>query len=228
VPAFDRKPVPSVSTRNRKKEFFMNRQIVRTLSVLLGATAMAAALFASPASALTMDEVANRNDPSAGNPKGDVTIVDFSDYNCPFCKTSAAALEKLVKNDGGIRLVYKDLPILTEASVYGARMALAAKYQGKYDAVHAALMGIPGPRIPQSRMLEAIKASGVDMVRLEADLKAHEGDIADQLKGNMEQAEALGLQGTPAFLVGPYLVPSALDYDGFMRVVADARAKIKG
>jgi protein-disulfide isomerase len=205
----------------------MNRRISRTLSICLGLIAVVVMLCAAPASAQSVDGVTTPNDPAAGNPKGDVTIVDFSDYNCPFCKTSAAALEELIKADGGIRLVYKDLPILTEASVYGARMALAAKYQGKYEAVHAALMGIPGARIPQSRMLEAIKASGVDMARLEADLKAHEGDIADQLKGNMEQAEALGLQGTPAFLVGPYLVPSALDYDGFKRVVADARAKMK-
>ncbi len=170
------------------------------------------------------------NDPSApttGNSNGDVTIVEFSDYNCPFCKRSAEALEELVKADTGIRVVHKDWPILTEASLYGARLALAAGYQGKYASVHAALMRIPGMRISKDRMLEAVKASGVDMARLEEDLKTHGEDIAAILERNTEQAEALGLQGTPAFVVGPYIVPSALDVNGFKQVVADAREKIK-
>lgn len=77
-----------------------------------------------------------------GNPKGNITIVTFFDYNCPYCKKAEPDLERVVKEDGQIRLVYKDWPILTKASVYGAQMALAAKYQGKYDAVHAALMAI--------------------------------------------------------------------------------------
>ena len=116
-----------------------------------------------------------QNDPAtpvAGNPKGDLTIVTFFDYNCPFCKKAEPALEQVVKEDGHIRLVYKDWPILTKASVYGAQLALAAKYQGKYDAVHAALMSIPGPKIPEDQMLAAIRKSGVDMDKLDADLKA--------------------------------------------------------
>jgi len=163
--------------------------------------------------------------PVTGNPKGDVTIVEFSDYNCPFCKQAAAELEKLVKEDGGIRVVHKDWPVLTEASVFGARMALAAGYQGKYEEVHEALMQISGRKIPQNRMLEAIKAAGIDMARLEVDLKAHAEDIAALLDHNSEQAASLGLQGTPAFIIGQYIVPSALDYDDFKQAVADARAK---
>ncbi|UJX40833.1 DsbA family protein [Desulfovibrio sp. JY] len=180
---------------------------------------------------VSVDSAAVFNDPAApvtGNPKGDVTIVEFSDYNCPFCKRSAAALDKLVKSDGKIRVVHKDWPVLTDASAYGARLALAAGYQGKYAAVHAALMQIPGMRIPKDRMLEAVKASGVDMKRLESDLKAHAKEIDALLERNSEQAETLGLQGTPAFLVGPYIVPSALGYDDFKQVVADARTKMRG
>ena len=170
------------------------------------------------------------NDPAApmtGNSNGDITIVEFSDYNCPFCKRAADALEQLVKADSGIRVVHKDWPILTDASMYGARMALAAGYQGKYASVHAALMRLPGMRISKDRMLEAVQASGVDMARLEEDLKTHGKDIAATLERNGEQAEALGLQGTPAFVVGPYIVPSALDVNGFKQVVADAREKMK-
>ncbi len=177
-----------------------------------------------------VDAAAVLDDPSApvtGNPKGDVTIVEFSDYNCPYCKQSAAALEKFLKSDGNIRVVHKDWPVLTEASAYGARLALAAGYQGKYAEAHAALMQIPGMRISKDRMLEAVTASGVDMDRLEGDLKAHAGEIAALLERNSEQAETLGLRGTPAFLVGPYIVPSALGYDDFRQVVADARAKMQ-
>jgi len=207
----------------------MYRHSRQKLSTCLLATALVlVALCASPAQAQTPDTVVNQGDPAAGNPKGDVTIVAFFDYNCPFCKHAEAALEHVSQTDGGIRIIYKELPILTEASTYGARMALAAQYQGKYDAVHAALMGIPGPRIPQSRMLEAIKASGVDMARLEADGKAHERDIAATLRRNLDQADAMGLQGTPAFLIGSFMVPTALDADGFKQVVAEARAQKKG
>jgi protein-disulfide isomerase len=213
----------------------MNRRIfltgLTTLAAFLGSFAMAACLLASPASAQNPVDDAMVDDPAApvaGNPKGDVTIVEFSDYNCPYCKQSSAELEKLMQEDKGIRLVYKDWPILTQASLFGARMALAAKYQGKYDAVHAALMNIPGPRIPQDRMLAAIRGAGVDMERLEADLKQHAQDIADLLKRNSEQAEALGIEGTPAFLIGPFLVPSAVDYEGFKQAVAQARAQTNG
>jgi len=197
----------------------------------LGALVAVFLLSKSPELAPAAAASTTRSDPAApmaGNPAGDVTIVVFSDYNCPFCKTADTALEKLSKDDGHIRLVYKDWPILTDASAYGARVALAAKYQGKYAAVHSALMGIPGMRIPQDRMLAAIKTSGVDLGRLEADLKAHGQEIDDLLKRNSEQAESLGLQGTPAFLIGPYLVSSALDYHGFKQVVAKARAKATG
>ena len=165
--------------------------------------------------------------PTAGNPKGDLTIVTFFDYNCPFCKKAEPALEQVVEEDGHIRLVYKDWPILTKASVYGAQLALAAKYQGKYAAVHAALMSIPGPKIPEDQMLAAIRKSGVDMDKLDADLKAHGDEITALLRRNLAQADSLGLQGTPAYLVGHYRVTSALTYDGFKRAVADARAQAK-
>lgn len=200
------------------------------LSIL--ALALLTPMGASDASAQDADTSAEaiQNDPAtpiAGNPKGDLTIVTFFDYNCPFCKKAEPALEQVVKEDGHIRLVYKDWPILTKASIYGAQLALAAKYQGKYDAVHAALMSIPGPKIPEDQMLAAIRKSGVDMDKLDADLKTHADEIAALLRRNLAQADSLGLQGTPAYLVGHYKVTSALTYDGFKRAVADARAQAK-
>ncbi|MFG1432398.1 DsbA family protein [Xanthobacter sp. V2C-8] len=162
--------------------------------------------------------------PTAGNPNGDVTIVAFFDYNCPYCKKSAPDLDRVVKEDGRIRVVYKDWPILTEASVYGAQLALAARYQDKYFAAHDALMGIPGRKIPKEQMLEAVKASGVDMERLNLDLALHGPQISALLKRNNAQAESIGLQGTPTYLVGP-LLASTLDYASFKRAIAEARRR---
>lgn len=163
--------------------------------------------------------------PIGGNPDGDVTIVDFFDYNCPYCKKSATHLERLVKTDGKIKLIYKDWPILSETSIIGAQLALGAKYQGKYLEAHHALMNIPGSGISQEQMLDAIRKAGVDMERLDADVKANSTPIEQLIKRNLTIAEAIGLQGTPGFLVGPYMVNQALNYEGFQHVVADARAK---
>ena len=205
----------------------------RTLLALLPAVALVPALLSlappmEEAFAQGVDPNAILNDPEvpvSGNPKGDLTIVAFLDYNCPFCKKAEPDLLRLVKSDGRIRLVHKDWPILGDASVYGAQLALAAKYQGRYDDVHRALMGIPGRKIPKERMLEAVSASGVDMARLEADRTSHQGEIAALLQRNLDQADALGLQGTPVFLIGPLKVAAALDYDGFKQAVAQARAR---
>ena len=199
---------------------------------LVLSTALALSLGAPSAGAEEPDVSATAilNDPAApvtGNIKGDLTIVTFFDYNCPFCKRAEPALERVVAEDGHIRLVYKDWPILTKASVYGAQLALAAKYQGKYDAVHAALMSIPGTKIPEDQMLAAIQKSGVDMEKLDADLKAHGDEIMGLLRQNLAQADSLGLQGTPAYIVGHFKVTSALTYEGFKHVVADARAQAK-
>ena len=170
------------------------------------------------------------NDPTApatGNPNGDLTIVTFFDYNCPYCKGAEPNLEREVKTDGKIRLVYKDWPILTDASIVGAQLALAAKYQEKYDIVHQALMAIPGSKVSADQMRGAIQLAGVDMTRLDDDLKAHGDEITALLRRNIAQAQSLDLQGTPAYIVGKYRVTSALNYEGFKRVVADARAQAR-
>lgn len=206
----------------------MNRRsVLATLASL--ATSAAPLLLRMPfAWAAGVDVQAILHDPDApvgGNPEGDVTIVAYLDYNCPFCKKATPALDKVVRDDGRIRLIYKDWPILGEASIYGAKLALAARYQGKYDVVHAALMAIPGRQIPAGQMLEVVKRSGVDMDRLLADAKSHEGEIEALLKRNLAQADSMGFEGTPVFLIGPFKVAAALDEAGFKKIVTDARAR---
>ncbi|MBN9067658.1 MAG: DsbA family protein [Rhizobiales bacterium] len=205
----------------------MNRRDLFKIVAGTGMATIMTGMSARLAFAQDVDVKAILHDPEApegGNPKGDVTIVAFVDYNCPFCKKSAPDLDRIVKEDGNVRLVYKDWPILTKASVYGAQLALAARYQNQYDLVHHALMGIPGMKIPESKMLDAVKASGVDMSRLDADLKKHAASISALLQRNMDQATALGLQGTPTYLIGPFRT-STLDYAGFKEALAEARKR---
>ncbi|MGQ3675482.1 DsbA family protein [Xanthobacter sp. TB0139] len=163
--------------------------------------------------------------PTSGNPKGDVTIVAFFDYNCPYCKKSDPIIEKLARKDGKIRIVYKDLPILSEASVYGAQLVLGAKYQGKYHVAKDALMALPGSKVTPEAMQKAVAASGVDMARLDRDLQTHGDEVMAYLRRTLGQARALGLNSTPVYLIGPYKVAAALDYEGYAEVVADARAQ---
>ncbi len=165
--------------------------------------------------------------PVGGNPAGDVTIVAYLDYNCPFCKRSAPALEKLVRADGKIKLVYKDWPILSESSVYGAKLALAAKYQGKYEQAHRALMSLVGSKVPVEKMSAALLAAGVDMPRLTEDARAHDAEITALLKRNDAQARGMLFQGTPVYLIGPLLVAAAPTYDQFKDAVAQARARAR-
>lgn len=177
---------------------------------------------------ITRDMIFNDPEtPTGGNPNGDLTIVDFFDYNCPYCKGAAKPLEKVVKADGNIRLVYKDWPILHPTSIIGARLALAAKYQGKYLPVHHALMNIDGYGVAAEKMVEATRSAGIDAAQLDSDMTGHADDIARLIKRNLNIAEAIGLQGTPGFLVGPFKVNQALNEQGFVRAVADARARQK-
>jgi protein-disulfide isomerase len=210
----------------------MNLLTKSILSALALGLSLALAPLSPPAqaqdSAISVDAILN--DPQApvgGNPKGDVTIVAFLDYNCPFCKKSAPDLEKLVRADGKIRLVYKDWPILTPASIHGAQLALAAKHQGKYEQVHQALMAIPGMRISKEKMTEAVQKSSVDMERLNADLKQHGAEIQALIQRTLDQADALGLSGTPVYLIGPFKASGALNFEQFRKAVADARAQGK-
>lgn len=192
-----------------------------------------AALFLAAAPAFAQSDVSREmivGDPAApvgGDPKGDVTIVAYLDYNCPYCKRSAPALDKLVRTDGKVRLVYKEWPILSESSVVGAKLALAAKHQGKYEAAHKALMGLVGAKIPVDKMTAALTSAGIDMARLKADAAAHNDEISAALKRNDAQARGMQFRGTPVYLIGPLLVAAPLDYDGFKDAVAQARERQK-
>ena len=160
--------------------------------------------------------------PSIGNPQGDITIVEYFDYQCPYCKKVAPELVKLAREDGKLRIVMKDWPIFGGASQYAARMVLAAKYQDKYHEAHAALIGA-STKLSEDVVQKLLGDAGIDVDRATRDMETHKPAIEALLVRNNEQAEAFGFQGTPAFIIGTFRVPGVLDAAGFKQAIADAR-----
>jgi protein-disulfide isomerase len=167
---------------------------------------------------LTRDPAA----PVAGNPDGDVTVVEFFDYRCGFCKTVLPTVQQLLREDPKVRVVYKELPILGPDSLLASRAALAARTQGKYAALHDALMAAREP-LTRPTILDIARRAGLDAGRLDKDMEAPE--ILAQIRRNHELAEKIGINGTPAFVIGAELAPGALDLATLKRLVDQARRK---
>jgi protein-disulfide isomerase len=175
----------------------------------------------SQALAQLQDElVADATSPVLGNPSGDVTIVEFFDYRCPYCKRTDPIVEQLVKEDGRIRRVMKEFPILGPESLYASRVALAARNQGKYEPMQKALISAKGA-LDKETVLRIAKEVGVDVDRLKRDI--HDPAIEQILKKNRDLAGALEITGTPAFVIGREFVPGAAELDTFKAIVARAR-----
>ena len=160
------------------------------------------------------------NAPVLGNIDGDVTIVEFFDYNCPYCKRVKPEIQALMAADPDIRLVYREWPILGEGSVFAARAALAARNQGKYEEFHWAMMGLQG-RAEEASILNAAVEIGLDVDKLRADMDAPE--INEHIQTSMELAAALGFNGTPSFVIGEALVPGFIKTAQFEGYVEGAR-----
>jgi len=155
-----------------------------------------------------------------GNPKGDVTLVEFFDYRCPYCKQVEPSLDALLKEDGRLRIVYKEFPILGEASLYATHVALAARKQGKYTEFHRAMMATKGD-IGDETALNVATSLGLDINKLKADMSAPQ--IDKLIDTNYALADALNIQGTPAIIVGDTLIPGAVDLDTLRKNIAAAR-----
>jgi protein-disulfide isomerase len=160
--------------------------------------------------------------PVIGNPNGDISIVEWYDYNCPYCRKVAPELRQVVEDDGKVRLVLKDWPILGEVSKLSARLVLAAKYQDKFLPAHEALIGVSS-RLTEPRVRELLAGAGVNIDRLNKDLAANGKTIDAILARNNDQALAFEFRGTPSFIVGKYRVPGVLSMNEFEQVIADAR-----
>jgi protein-disulfide isomerase len=164
--------------------------------------------------------------PVAGNANGDITIVEYFDYQCPYCRKLEPELGQVVQDDGKVRLVRKDWPILGPASVSAARMALASKYQDKFVKAHEALIG-NNSKLTEPRITELLAGAGIEMDRLTRDLDANAAAIDAILARNNDQATAFDFKGTPSFIVGKFRVPGVLTMAQFAQVIADARKALK-
>ncbi len=160
--------------------------------------------------------------PAIGNPDADVTIVEFFDYRCQYCRRVVTSIRKLIEEDDKIRLVMKEFPILGPQSIQAARAALASVGQGKYEEFHFALMTEPGD-MSDPHIRRVAGSVGLDVERLLKDMQSPEIDA--MIRRNHELARSLDINGTPAFVIGDTLAPGAVDLSTLKRLVAQARAK---
>lgn len=204
----------------------MNRSLVASAMVALslGAAQPAAAQVQAVTPAVAKAVVAAPGTSLAGAAQGDVTVVEYLDYNCPYCRKMHAEILDLLKADPKVRVLYKQWPVFGPASIYAARAVLAANWQGKYLAAHDALITSSSRLDSQDTIRRRLASAGVDLARLDRDLIAHNAQIGALLARSQEEAQLLGLRGTPALVVGATLVPGGLPSVMLKRLVAQERS----
>ena len=216
------------SEQRQAIEAIIHDYLMQNPDVMIEALKAAEAKASSDADARTTQALRDRrrdifDDPATpvgGNPEGDVTIVEFFDYRCPYCKQVQPTLRTLLDQDRKLRFIYKEMPVLGPASVIAAQAALAARLQGKYEPFHRVMMATKG-QITEDVVYQVAGSVGLDVDRLKRDMAAPEIDRA--LKANLALAEALEIHGTPGFIIGEHVVPGAIDLDALKNLVADAR-----
>jgi protein-disulfide isomerase len=161
-------------------------------------------------------------DPIKGNPRGNVTIVEFFDARCGYCKALYPTMQALLQQDGNIRVVMKDLPILGPNSVVASRALLAAQKQGKYEPLYDALMRLRTEPTEQVLQAEAQRA-GIDWARLRRDMA--DPALEARLQANINLAQRLQIEGTPALVIGDTLVPGAVELPQLQQLIAEARRR---
>jgi protein-disulfide isomerase len=163
-----------------------------------------------------------KNDPNApvlGNPDGDVTIVEFFDYNCGYCKRAMVAMQAVLKTDKNLRVVYREFPILSEGSIFAARAALASRAQGRYEEFHWALMS--AQTADETSVMKIAEQIGLDVAKLRVDMDAPE--VAEHIQTSRDLANAMQFTGTPSFIIGDEIVGGYIPQDVMEEVIADAR-----
>ncbi|WP_430436787.1 DsbA family protein [Oceanibaculum nanhaiense] len=202
-----------------------NPEVLRDALIVLGSREKAAAegQRKQRIEALRAELERQPDDPVLGNPDGRITIVEFFDYQCGYCKAMKPAMQNILASEKDVRVVMKEFPILSEVSTIAARAALAAQAQGKYAALHDRLMGHRG-RLSEEAIFAAAQEVGLDVERLKADMQAP--SVEAVLKRNHMLAERLEISGTPTFIVGETLVPGAVNEEGMRKLIAEMRAKL--
>ncbi len=171
------------------------------------------------------DPLTKSNDiPFTGNPDGDVTVVEFFDFNCGYCKKAFEDVMKVLEEDKNLKVVFIDMPILSDKSQMMSKMALAAHKQGKYFDAHKALMNYRGTQTEEN-YLNALKEAGLDIEKIKTDMASPDIDVA--IQKHMKIANDLNIRGTPGFIVGDQLHPGYIGLDGLKMAIQDARGAEK-
>ena len=175
---------------------------------------------AASRAAIAQSQLVTPADPSVGDANGDITIVEFFDTRCPYCRKLEPVMDSFLAKDRKVRLVYKDLPILGPGSVLGTKALLAAQKQDAYAKMREAVMKLPrDTTLPQIET--TARGLGLDWPRMEKDMA--DPAIQARIDANLKLAHDLGIQGTPALVVGTELIPGAVDLPDLQKAVADAR-----
>ncbi|HEY4040828.1 MAG TPA: DsbA family protein [Rhodopila sp.] len=175
---------------------------------------------AATRSAIAHGQLVTASDPVVGDPYGDVTIVEFFDTRCPYCRKLEPVMDGFLAKDNKVRLVYKDLPILGPASVLGTKALLAAQKQNAYAKMREAVMKLP-PDTTLAQIEAAARGLGLDWGRMAKDME--DPDVQARIDANLKLAHRLGIQGTPALVIGNDLIPGAVDLPELQKAVAEAR-----
>lgn len=173
---------------------------------------------------MSMNEVFfDKEAPVLGNPKGKVTVVEFFDYQCPYCKSSHPMVNKVVKQDGDVRLVMKDWPVFGSASIFAAQAVLGAAQIGKYEIAFEALMKTKG-KLSEEMVEKTLTGAGISMKEIAVAVNKNNKKISGLLDRNYNQALGFNFAGTPAFVIGKTIYPGVLDEKGLKDAIAKARA----
>jgi len=171
--------------------------------------------------AANMEQLVNsRRDPFIGNPDASVTVVEFFDYQCPYCKRMAQDLAKIAAEDPDVKIIFKEFPVFGRESTLATRAALASAKQGKYAEFHLSIMGLRGAP-SENALFRVASRLGMDLDRLRRDMQSP--SIETQIQTNLELARQVGVRGTPAFIVGDQLVPGAMSPEQMRQLIAEKR-----
>ena len=205
--------------------FVFRGQVLSFSVLMLLVTHLASAQETRPVASTTLEALlaAPLITPASGAQRGDVTLVEYFDYNCPVCRALEPQLQKLLASDRGVRLVRKDWPIFGEGSVYAAYCAFAASQEGRYQAAHDALMTSSKDLDSKEDVLSVLRAAGFDVAKIESDVARHRKEYDDALARIRREAQELGLRGTPGVIVGNQLVLGRADSQRLQQLIARAR-----
>lgn len=166
----------------------------------------------------------NSNSPVGGNPKGDVAIVEFYDYQCGYCKLAQESVEKILSEDKNVKFIYKEYPILGANSVEAAKASVASMKQGKFLAFHDALMSVKD-HLSDDIIFKVAKDTGLDVERLKKDMA--DKSVETLIKDDLSLGKDIGANGTPTFIIGDQLFPGAVPYDNMKKAIEDTRKRQK-